>query len=44
MEIPINDTEKGMPKAIEWLTEEDDVLAQAKASARPLLIDFFKPG
>jgi len=33
-----------MPKAIEWLTEEDAALTRAKASARPLLIDFFKPG
>jgi hypothetical protein len=33
-----------MPKAIDWITEENEVLKRAKASARPLLIDFFKPG
>jgi len=33
-----------MSRAIEWLTDEDRALKGARASARPLLIDFFKPG
>jgi hypothetical protein len=33
-----------MPRAIEWLTEEAEALKQANASARALLIEFFKPG
>jgi len=38
------DLGEAVSRAIEWLTDEHRVLSGAKASARPLLINFFKPG
>ena len=33
-----------MGKAIQWESDFDEALAQAKTKCKPLLLDFFNPG